>query len=46
MPNDEVLERLARGQKTKLSKKEIKNVNRRLYKKLPEVKKADELKKK
>jgi hypothetical protein len=46
MPDDKVLERLARGQKTKLSKKEIKDVNRRMYRKLPEVKKADELKKK
>lgn len=45
-PNDKVLTRLALGQKTKLSKKEIKDVNRRMYKKLPEVKKADKLKKK
>jgi hypothetical protein len=46
LPDEAVLDRLAKGEKSKLSKQEIKDVNRRMYKKLPEVKQADLIKKK
>jgi hypothetical protein len=33
-----MLDRLAKGEKSKLSRQEIKDVNKRLYNRLPEVK--------
>ena len=44
-PDGKVLERLAKGEKTKLSKQEMMEINRRMRSRLPEVKQADEKKK-
>jgi len=44
-PDGKVLERLVRGEKQKFSLQEMKEINRRMRSRLPEVKKADEKKK-
>jgi hypothetical protein len=46
LPPENVMQRLAKGEKAELTKKEMYELNKRKYKQLPEVKKKDLEKKK